>query len=329
MKSIIYKITVIIAVILVSITTKAQDLSQAPANYGLTGVLDGAVPGPGFYSFEYAQYYSGTLQDFNGNDVKPNGTDELKISSMLLMNQGVWVTKTKVLGGNLLFDALVPIVLLDSKDPYDLIGKSGIGDIIVGTGIQWFESKLFGLPFPNRFELDFVLPIGSYNDEGGTKPINASSRFLSVEPYWAATLFFNKEFSFSMRNHLTFNGKYKEIPNTEVQVGANYHLNYSLEHLIGKSRFVPGQSGEFRLGIQGYLAEQLANDKVNGVELANSKESVFAVGPVLQLQTKSGWFLALKTAFEVSAKNRPQGTRTTLRFIKYFPPKPKKQMPAE
>lgn len=310
--------------ILSSVSSIAQDLPQAPGNFGLTNVLDGAVPGPGFYSFEYLSHYSGVLQDPFGNDVKPNGVDKLKISLLLLMNQGVWVTKTKVLGGNLLFDALVPIVLLDSKKPYDLIGKSGIGDIILGAGVQWFDTKLFGLPFPNRLELDFVLPIGSYNDNGGTKPINPSSRFLSVEPYWASTLFFNKDFSFSMRNHLTFNGKYKEIQNTDVQVGVNYHLNYSLEHLVGKSRFAPGQSGELRLGVQGYLAEQLSNDKVNGVNLPNSKESVFAIGPLLQLQTKTGWFLALTTAFEVSAVNRPQGTRTTLRFIKYFPPKAKK-----
>ncbi|PIB27675.1 transporter [Maribacter sp. 4G9] len=212
-----------------------QDLNQAPGNYGLTSVIDGAVPGPGFYLMEYASYFSGKVQDFDGNNVKPNGTDELEINTFLLLNQGIWLTNQKMLGGNLLFDLLIPIVNLDTNDPYDLVGKSGLGDIVVGTGIQWFDTKLFGLSFPNRLEFDFILPIGSYDDEGGTKPINASSKYFSFEPYWASTLFFNKDFSMSLRNHLTFNGKYKEISNTEVQVGINYRLNYSFEHIVGTS----------------------------------------------------------------------------------------------
>jgi len=207
------------------------------------------------------------------------------------------------------------------------VGKSGLGDVVVGAGVQWFNRKLFGRPFIHRLELDYILPIGSYDDNGGTTPINASSRFGSFQPYWAQTWMATDKFSISLRHHLTFNGKYTEIPGLEIQVGNNYHVNYSLEHLVGKSRFNPGVSGEYRLALQGYWAEQLTNDKVNGQELANSKESVFAVGPSFHMITKKGLAFEFKTAYEVSAVNRPQGLRSTVRLIKFFPPKPKNTAP--
>ena len=315
---------VLLALLFIAITAKAQNLPQPPGNYGLTSALDAAPPMPGVYLMEYFSYYSGTLQDQNGNDVRPNGTDKLKISSALLLNQVVWITKTEVLGGNLFFDALVPLVLLDTKKPYDLVGKSGVGDVTVGTGVQWFNKKLFGKTYFSRLELGYTLPVGSYDDELGTKPINAGAKFGTFQPTYSQTLMFTKNFSVSIKHHLSFNGKFKEIPGAEVRVGNFYHVNYSLEHLVGQSRFQPGVSGETRVGIQGYFGTQLNDDKVNGSKIADSKESVFAIGPNLHLLTKKGLVLEFKTAFETAAVNRPQGVRSTIRLIKLFTPKAKK-----
>ncbi|MBX9807559.1 MAG: transporter [Flavobacteriaceae bacterium] len=306
------------------ITINAQNLPQPPGNYGLTSALDGSPPMPGLYLMEYFSYYSGTLKDQNGKNVVPNGTDKLKISSTLLLNQLVWITNKKVLDGNLFFGAIVPVVLLDTKNPYDLVGKSGVGDVTIGTGVQWFNKKLFGKTYFHRLEFEYTLPVGAYNDELGTKPINAGSKFSTFQPTYSQTIMLNKSFSISLKHHLSFNGIYKEIPNVDVRVGTFYHMNYSLEHLIGKSRFQPGVSGETRLGVQGYYGVQLNDDKVNGVNLANSKESVFAIGPNLHLLTKKGLVLEFKAAFETSAVNRPQGVRSTIRLIKLFNPKPKK-----
>lgn len=314
----------LLALLFIGITAKAQNLPQAPGNYGLTSALDGAPPMPGVYLMEYFSYYSGTIQDQNGHDVRPNGIDKLKISSALLLNQVVWITNEKVLGGNFFLDALVPVVLLDTKKPYDLVGKSGIGDITVGAGVQWFNKKLFGKPFFSRLEFGYTLPVGSYDDEGGTKPINAGAKFGVFQPSYSHTLMVNNNFSISLKHHLSFNGKFKEIPGVDVRVGDFYHVNYSLEHLVGQSRFQPGVSGETRVGIQGYFGTQLSDDKINGSKIADSKESVFAIGPNLHLLTKKGLVLEFKTAFETAAVNRPQGVRSTIRLIKLFTPKAKK-----
>ncbi len=292
----------------------AQDLPQPPANYGLTTVLDGAPPMPGVYYFGYIQYYSGTFKDMQGETIKPNGVNPLKLRTTLAMNQLSWISKFKILGGNFELTTLVPMVHLDVSAPYQLVGKSGLGDIVVGPGIQWFNHKLFGKPFLHRFEIDVVLPIGAYDDQQGTRPINASSGFLTIEPYWSQSLMLSKKTSISLRHHLTHNRNFTKIPELDYQVGMMYHLNYSFERVIA-GQFIPQVSGEYRLALQGYYAQQVTDDKINGTAIANTGESVFAIGPSLHWISKFGFVTEFKTAYEVMAKNRPQGLRTTFRFI--------------
>lgn len=314
-------LTVVILVLCIAPNAFAQ--YQAQGNFGLTSVLDGAPPAPGAYYMGYLSFYSGTMRDSNGDKVRPNGINEIKVNTALAINQVIAITNTKVAGGNLFFDLLVPVVLIKESN-YDLVGKDGLADVTVGAGIQWWNKKLFGKPFFHRFELDYILPIGSNNDMGGAKPINAGAQFGTIQPNWAQTLFLNKNVSISLRHHLSFNGLYKGSlpPNSKLRVGSYYHVNYSIESIVGKSRFNPGQSGELRLAAQGYYGKQLSDDKMNGNDL-NSKESVFAIGPDVHYITKFGLALELKTAFEVSAINRTQGVRTTFRLVKFFPSKKK------
>ena len=133
------------------INANGQDpVVQPQGNYGLTSALDGAPPMPGLYYMGYASYYSGTLRDFNGDEISPLPGKEIKLNSALLVNQAVWITNKEVLGGNLFFDFLLPTVHLSlpnyDEAPVDLLGKNSIlADISVGLGVQWFNKKLFGL----------------------------------------------------------------------------------------------------------------------------------------------------------------------------------------
>jgi hypothetical protein len=316
----------------------AQDpITQPQGNYGLTSALDGAPPMPGLYYMGYASYYSGTLRNHNGDKLSlatlagaPGlPTDDIKVNSALLVNQAVWITNTNVTGGNLFFDVLVPTVHLGMPN-YDegatnLLGKNSIlADVSVGLGIQWFNKKLFGLPYFHRPELIFILPTGGYDK---AMPVNAGGGFVSIQPTYAQTLFLNKKVSISLRHHLTFNSKVDKVlggNEVDVKAGAYYHLNYSLETLIGKKRFKPGESGETRLAVQGYYGSQLNDDEINGMGIVNSREKVFAIGPSLHMITKKGLVLEFKTAVETGVENRTQGVRSTVRLIKLFPLSKKK-----
>ncbi|MEP2511883.1 MAG: transporter, partial [Reichenbachiella sp.] len=98
-----------------------------------------------------------------------------------------------------------------------------------------------------------------------------------------------------------------------------------VDHIIGKGRFQPGTSGETRLGVQGYFGTQLNDDTANDVDIPDSKESVFAIGPQIHHLTKKGLMLEFKVAFETVAKNRPKGIRSTFRILKYLPSKQQQQ----
>ncbi|MGZ8460764.1 MAG: transporter, partial [Candidatus Deferrimicrobiaceae bacterium] len=95
----------------------------------------------------------------------------------------------------------------------------------------------------------------------------------------------------------------------EVKPGQAFHFNYSLEYEAVKN---------LRLAAAGYYLKQLTDTEFNGSNASDRKEQVFAIGPAVHWITKSGLVLALKTAFESSAENRPQGNRTTFRIIYKF-----------
>lgn len=307
---------VIISVVLGGGSASAFD--QPLLNFGLTGVLDGAVPGPGTYFFEYVQIYqSDEFKDENGNDIPGSPRNGFVLS----MNQLAHISQTTVLGGNLGIDFLLPIGSLTAGGTFGPGGPpvsanpGPVGDLIVGPFIQWFPHKLLGRPFLHRFELDIYFPTGHYDSK---YTINPGANIWTIEPYYAFTWFLTPQLSTSWRLHYTYNTKNDDpwvvlqappFNVTEVKPGQVFHCNYSLEYEVVKN---------LRIGATGYYLKQLTDTQFNGSDAPGRKEQVFAIGPVVHWITKSGFVFALKTAIESSVENRPQGNRTTFRMIYKF-----------
>jgi len=309
----------VLAIILAGLWgSPASAFDQPLLNFGLTGVLDGAVPGPGTYFFEYIQIYqSDEFKDENGSDISGSPRNGF----VLAMNQLAHISKTTVLGGNLGIDFLLPIGSLTAGGTFGTGGPpisanpGPIGDLIVGPFIQWFPHKLLGRPFLHRFELDIFLPTGHYDKK---YTINPGANIWTIEPYYAFTWFLTPQLSTSWRIHYTYNTKNDDpwevlqaAPSniTEIKPGQVFHFNYSLEYEVVKN---------LRVGATGYYLKQLTDTQFNGSDVSGRKEQVFAIGPVVHWITKSGFVLALKTALESSVENRPQGNRTTFRMIYKF-----------
>ena len=100
-----------------------------------------------------------------------------------------------------------------------------------------------------------------------------------------------------------------ENDDTKVKPGQVFHLNYSVEYEFFKN---------FRGAVAGYYLKQLTDDEVNGNSVAESKEQVFAIGPAVFWAASPNFFLGLKTQWESSAENRPEGNRTTFRMTYKF-----------
>jgi hypothetical protein len=319
---------------------QAAAFNQPVYNLGLTNALDGAIPGPGLYGMFYAQFYAGNKIDVNVA-VEP-GTKSLleqtEITSMAAVWQIAYISELEVLSGFLGWNIVIPVAVINSKGPINaavsapppgvypgtqIDNTGGVGDIITGPVLQWSGKSLFGKPYFHRVELDVIIPTGKYSDE---YLINPGSNIVTFNPYYAFTLFPTPKTDFSMRIHYawnsTNNSPYRTLygDNASLQPGQNIHFNYTLQHNFYKQLWG---------GVTGYCMWQLNDDDLQnpgGLSgavpgLAGAlvhKEQVYAIGPILSLTPLKNLLLSWASVWEIGAKNRPEGFRTTFKVLYGF-----------
>lgn len=284
----------------------AAALNLPPLNLGLTDILDGAVPGPGTYYTLYVQPYNASSIKNADGDSNPAFGD---VANTLAMNQVVHVYKHKLLGAHLGADLLVPFVTIAADAPLNT-NPGWLGDVTAGPFLQWFDTKLLGRPFFHRFELDISIPTGQYDSKYA---LNPGSNIWVIEPYYSFTWFLSPKFSTSWRLHYTYSTE-NDAPFVgsgadKLKPGQAFHFNYSFEYEVVKN---------VRAAVAGYYLTQITEDEVNGTDVPDSEEQVFAVGPALHWIVSDHYSMGLKTAWETGAENRPEGNRTTLRFTYKF-----------
>jgi hypothetical protein len=300
---------IMIAIVGSIIVSAEYSYSQAPklppTNLGITNMQDGnPPPGSGFVLQQFIQLY----QTHRYKDDQGNIVDQPKISSMLSMTQLIYNSKQNVLGGTLGFNTLIPTVKISaagSAESLPAINPGALGDIIIGTSVQWSAKHLFQLRYSSRFEADITLPTGAYDAK---YQINPGSHLVTISPYYAFTLTPSDYFAISMRHIFTYN--FNDI-GTEIKRGAFYNANYAFEYALSKN---------LRLELAGYYLFQLLQDSNNGnshyyqdrLNITSTKERTFGYGPGFSFATSSGLFMELKSMWETKSRNRPEGVRTTL-----------------
>jgi len=176
-----------------------------PANdLGLTSINDG-VAGPAIlYEAFVGNQNSTKLKDNDKNTIPGDNS----LHTFLLINHFVDVLKKPALGGFPAFEILVPVVNVNVKLPAAGLdeNRTGLGDVIVGAGIQWPNKKFLGKTFFHRFLLNGVLPVGTYDKD---KPVNVGSHVWSIMPYYAFTIYWDKaaKWETSMRFRYMWNSK--------------------------------------------------------------------------------------------------------------------------
>jgi hypothetical protein len=100
---------------------------------GVEGILASAVPGPGVYYKGYAVHYN--ADDFAGAP----GNNEATVNA--IANRLIWVTEHKILGGDLAFETIIPVVHTKLTLAGDTNSDWGIGDIFLGTVLGWHGER--------------------------------------------------------------------------------------------------------------------------------------------------------------------------------------------
>jgi hypothetical protein len=294
-----------------SVAVIAGPVSLPPVNLGQTSFEDG-VANPGWFFEEITEYYhAGHFNDSGGAKV-PGNNNLTTVSAITHLS---YFSTCKLLGGYIGAEVLVPLVDVDlgiSSQPD--VHEQGVGDLIISPFmLQWNDGKLFGKPFYQRLDLDFVVPTGKYNSD---RALNIGNNIVSVNPYYAFTIFPARKLEISARLHYLWNSQndspYDGLHASSTQPGQAFHANVaaSYEVLI-----------RLRLGISGYALQQFTDDKINGNSIANSEERVFGIGPGLaynQDNNQDKLWITLNSYIETGAENRPEGMEVVLRISKAF-----------
>jgi len=299
------RLTILICLLLISPYKVYAQVSLPPINLGATSFLDG-MGGPGTLLEETLNYYSANdVMDAQGNKIF-SGSDIDTITATTLIAH---LTPHKVWGGFYGFEVLIPVVDLDIE-VVERNKKSGTGDLIFSPFIlQWVGHKIGGMPYNHRLNLSFSLPTGSYSSDN---PLNIGSNAFSFNPYYAFTIQPTSRVETSVRLYYLWNEKNRS-PNTpdnikNTQAGDAFHMNYAVSYKLSKS---------FRLGLAGYYLKQLSNHKINDQAVADSKETVFAIGPGFNYNNNN-FRVVFNTYFESNVENRAEGTRFILKASKVF-----------
>lgn len=297
-----------------SFMAHAYDLPTV--NLGMTSFLDGGLPaGTSWYAQTYFQNYdSDELVDAHGNKLPLPKTD---LNYQVIVEQISYLSNVKLgehasLGVNFLIPFVSKMDMDDGLNQMAIKSQGGFGDIMIGPFVQ-FDPIMgaAGPKFVHRIEFQVNLPTGDYSSQ---KDINPSNNAVSLDPYWAATYWFNPNWTASTRIHYLYNFKnddpsYAFVGADEIQAGQALHANFATEYA-----FTP----QLRLGINGYWLKQITDTEVDGEKVKGRKEKVWAIGPGGMYSFSPNDHVVANAYFEQDAENRPEGTRMQVRYIHHF-----------
>lgn len=281
-------------VLLAASAARATEGGGGTYQNGIENYMWGAAPPPGFHFLAYGLFYRATtVRDNDGNDVTP---PDFKAQAFALALRPIWMTPVTVLGGNLGFHAIVPLVDLGVSVPGKSQNKFGVGDITFGPALGFHLS-------PNLHFLvavDVNAPTGGYST---TDLANIGRNYWNFEPLTGFTYLQADGINADLKLMYDFNLRNGA---TQYLSGQELHADYALGWGVG---------GTWVFGVGGFLYQQVTNDDDNGTTVPNSKGRAFAVGPSVKFDSGRHWFVTAKYEFEMAVANRIQGGGLDIKAI--------------
>jgi hypothetical protein len=268
--------------------------AQPTAHYapGTEGIKAATLPPPGVYLRDYNQfYYADQVNDAQGNKLA-----DQKAFIYVNAPRLIWITDTKVLGGYLGLDALLPLkyTYLRGVDQ-----TFGIGDAFFEGTWSWHLKQW-----------DLALGAGAWAPTGDfstTNPTRAGNGYWTEMLTAGATWYPDqaKRWALSVLNRYEFNQEQKD---THITPGQAYTVEGGLSYGVSKTVDV---------GAIGYYQQKVTEDSGSGA--SGARDRVAAIGPEISAFFPSAMLgLSLRYAYEFMAENRLQGNTVTLTITKRF-----------
>jgi hypothetical protein len=271
--------------------------AQPSAHYvpGSEGIKGASLPPPGVYFRDYNYFYwSDRLNGPSGQNNSPPNFDAFTYANIPRV---IWITDTKVLGGLVGVDALLPLVDQHVRAGTFDSTTFGIGDLFAEGTLSWH---------PKQF--DFAIGSGVWAPTGDSGIPNTTTRvgagFWTFMQTAGATWYIDEEktWAVSALNRFEFNTEQRDA---HVTPGDTYTLEWGVSKGVCK---------EADLGVVGYYQQQVTG---NSNEMPLSR--VAAVGPEISFMfPKQMIFVSVRYNYEFMAESRAQGNAVTLTLTKRF-----------
>jgi hypothetical protein len=277
---------------------QAGENGQTQYAPGASQFFGGAIPPmPGTYFMSQTSALdSSRLNDGHGDQIPLNFNLGAKVETLRFLT----VTGKKIAGGDLWFQAVVPLVLDLNLGIGPASGSNqGLGDVVVSGGLAWHQG-----PHTYVAGVDTALPTGKYDV---TSLANIGLNHASIQPTFGYHYldFANPtwEFSTAIRYIKNF-----ENTATNYTSGDEIVIDYAAGYNFGKTRF----------GVSGYYLDQITKDKGPGVAADGHRGKAFAIGPSISYSVSPGLNLSASYQMDVFAENRSKNNTLWLNIATKF-----------
>jgi hypothetical protein len=264
---------------------------------GVESFMSGAMPPPGFYPIVYGTRYRATvLRDNDGVDIAA-AVGGFRAEVTAVVPRFVWVTNRHVLGGQLAFHAIVPLLNVDVRVGPNQMSKAGVGDLNLAAALGYHASDKLHYVF--AFEVN--APTGRYNRNDVA---NVSRNYWMVEPLLAISYMQPRGLNADLKLMYDYNFRNAD---TDYKSGREVHADYAVGWGFGKGWVV---------GAGGYVYRQISDDRVGSTNVAGGNRGrAFAIGPLVKYQSKNGWFVTVKYENQYGVRNRSDGGALWIKTI--------------
>ncbi|WP_022980687.1 transporter, partial [Ideonella sp. B508-1] len=232
---------------------------------GLENFLSGALPPPGVHGLVYAGGASyDKVRDGSGQSIGPA---DFKVNVGAVVPRLVWVTQQQLLGGQLAFEALAPLLNVDVTAGGQKFSKSGLGDVVLGTALGYHHSP----ELHSAVGMDVYLPTGSYSK---TDPASLGRNIVTWQPLAAVSYMPAQGFNADLKAMWDINGRNDD---TDTRSGQALHADYALGWGMGNG---------WVLGVGGHIYRQITQD--SGPNAGSGKASSNAIGPSVRYADGKG-----------------------------------------